>query len=157
VMNNTKTAEGKSPKNAQHRFYSNIGSAKDSAKYIKFYDSVNIWNCIDAIERVHNSVIIVDRVAAKTKTEIGGESSGITNNVDEFMENVTNLLDKISKSEFDNDSEFKDLETSISKIRSDVKLVKDKQDILNMQHTFLFAIDEIRENLKITNDFFEKA
>jgi uncharacterized membrane protein YgaE (UPF0421/DUF939 family) len=157
VMHNTKSDEGKSPDEARRNFYSNMGSARATAKHIKFYNAENIWNGIDAIEKVYISVVMVDRIASKTKTEIGGELSGIRNNINEFMKVVTNILDKISKSEFDNETEFGDLEAVISDIKREIKFAENDQEILNMQHTFLFAIDEIQENLKTTNEFFKKA
>ncbi len=157
VMHNTQSEDGKSPEYARKNFYSNMGGARNAAKNIKFYDSKNIGNAIDAIEKVYISVVMTDRISAKTKTEIGGELSGIRNNINEFMQTVTHILDKISKSEFDNEQEFDDLAAVISKIKNDIKFAENNPEILNMQHTFLFAIDEIRGNLKITNDFFEKA
>ncbi len=157
VIQNTKSDEGKSPKEARKNFYSNMGIARASAKHIKFYNAENIWNAIDAIEKVYISVVIVDRISAKTKTEIGGEMSGIRNNINEFMHAVNHILDRISNSEFDNEQEFKDLKAVISKIKSEIKFAKNDTEVLNMQHTFLFAIGEIQENLKITNDFFKKA
>lgn len=157
VMQNTQSEEGKSPEKARKNFHSNMGGARNAAKHIKFYDAKNIRNAIDAIEKVYISVVMVDRISAKTKTEIGGELSGIKNNVNDFMKVVTNILDKISKSEFDNEPEFNKLAAIISDIKSGIKFAENNPEVLNMQHTFLFAIDEIRENLKTTNDFFEKA
>ncbi|MFW5755931.1 MAG: FUSC family protein [Tangfeifania sp.] len=157
VMHNTWSDEGKSPEKARKNFYSNMGSARSAAKYIKFYNAENIRNALDAIEKVYISVIMVDRISAKTKTEIGGEMSGIRNNIRKFMQTVNHILDKVSKSEFDNDAGFNDLGNAISDIKSDIKFAQNNTGVLNMQHTFLFAIDEIRDNLKITNDFFKKA
>ncbi len=157
VIHNTKSDEGKSPHQARQTFHANMGGAREAAKNIKFYNAENIRNAIDAIEKLYTSVVMVDRISAKTKTEIGGELSGIRNNINEFMSTVNRILNKISNMEFDNEQEFKDLTVVVSKIKTNIKFAENNPDVLNMQHTFLFAIDEIRDNLKITNDFFEKA
>ena len=157
VIHNTQSEDGKSTKEPRRKYQENMTAARQSAKQIKFYNTKNIWKCIEAIDKVYNSVVIVDRIAAKTKTEISGETSGIRNNVDEFMEIITTILDNISNSEFENEAGFEKMEAIISDIQHDIKFKDKNHETLNMQHTFLFAIGEILENLKITNEYFEKA
>lgn len=158
VIENTRVEEGESTKKSQKQIQTNLGNARETANEVQFYDSKIIWKCIDAIERIYVSVVMLDRVAAQSNTEIGGDESGIKEDADKFLDIMSEILKNIYDGEFGkNKPLFDKMDNLIKSIRSDMEYTDSNNKLLNMQHTFIFAIDEIRKYLKILNDNFGDA
>ena len=158
VIENTRAEEGKSTKESQKQIQKNLSNARETASQVQFYDSKIIWKCIDALERIYTSVVMMDRVAAQSNTEIGGEESGIKEDADKFLHIMSKILENIRGGEFSKNSNlFDDMDSLIESIRSDMNYTDANNKMLNMQHTFIYAIDEIRKYLKVLNEHFGDA
>lgn len=158
VIENTRAEEVKSTKESQKQIQNNLNNARETAGQIQFYDSKVLWKCIDALERIYNSVVMLDRVATESNTEIGGKESGIKDDADKFLDIMAEMLKNIRNGAFAKNSQlFHRMDDLIDSIRSDMKYTDANNKLLNMQHTFIFAIDETRKYLKILNDNFGDA
>ncbi len=157
AMQNTHLDEVKSSKKPRQRFHTNLSNAKDSMANIRFYDTENLRKCIDAVEKTYNSTIILDRIANKTSRGISDDTSGVEKDTEEIRAAISLILTNISLLNFNNDEQLNKLNELTEKIRNEMNYVTDDDEQLHRQHTFIFALCEIQQNLKELNELYEKA
>ena len=142
--------EGKAgtKKKISYEFHRNLGSAKEAADAVKFIDSDRVQNIVEHVEKLYNSILILDRIAEKSTDCVTNDHSGIKQDVYMVQRGAISIMRALAQGQGISEEEWIQFSERVDSARMDVQLSDDRYTN-TIRQTFIFGLNEVKENLEV--------
>ncbi len=156
AIDNTLKKENESNEKVSNEFHSNLNAAKSSVKSAKFTDTQDLEKIVLDIEKLYNSILIINRVAERSSQDINDDNSGIKEDSEDIKDQACKLMRSLAKKEKINKDRIQQFEESVKRAQKEVNISDDK-DINTRRQTFIFGITEVRKSLFSLIECFQET
>ncbi|MFN3233319.1 MAG: FUSC family protein [Alphaproteobacteria bacterium] len=146
VIKNTREGEDEDQDAARTRYHSNMQDARTAADGVRINDEERLDEKIDNVERLYNSILIINRVA-EDSDPLGDDSDDHTKAVEAFREEACSIARSLADGE--------EFDGSISKIRDQIDDLRaplgDETDDARertFQAALIFGLGEVADSLE---------
>ncbi len=144
---NSTTSDKEDADNVADDFYTNLGKAKNVARVIRKGSKESVLKQIDAVEKLYNSILIINRVGINADTTLLSEDAGIENDSERFKKKACDIIKSFVNREEVSDEEIKDFDKLALRAKEDVNAKSDDKEQNMFRHAFVFGITEINDSL----------
>ena len=155
ALESTREKDDEGHEKISDEVHKSLRLAQSCADATKFNDAVRIKEILNNIEKLYNSILIIHRVAQRSKDDISDDSSGIKEDSNNVQEQACEIITCMADQEEVSDSQLCELVENVDKILEGVVISDDaKTNVL--RQGFVFGITEIRDSIKALVASFKK-